>query len=492
MKIKEKFRSIHFSTAPRSYGPKRGIVRLELKDESTGEVKVLEDHNMVTNGIAQMLANCGWLNQDNIDHNNLVEQLLGGVMLFSDEITEDANITVPPADLTMIANAAIGTTNSDNTELGSYRSDETGWIDDDTYQAVFEWATGQGNCPSGMSIASLCATGKTMGYVGYGNEISGIVHSTQNLALVGSSSDYYVTGIPARISLADSDCYTVTFDGDDKATIRHYMIPLGKVNLAGRSGKPWLLGSVQIDIPSGLASFAGTSSNTWNDLFMRGFIQGVDGHLMILNRSSMYNEWGNQHTQYLWDIDIVNATVTEEVLLNTSGVTLHSIDFPVWLNKDTLAWVDGGYDYYHYTDGRTIYSMRRTNGVWSTIQSCTNPLGSLQNNYGDNAGWKGRAFTSPDRAFVKSNSNLVTFDFVANKCNATNGFPSYVDDSDKVIDAPMVRYVISAESADSTKLNIYRSEEAIATIFNLSAPVVKTSAQSMKLIYTFEFGEEEP
>ena len=489
MKFKQKMKCVNISNEPKVLGIKRGRVRLELHDAHTGKVEVVEDHNMQTNGIQAMLANCGWLNRSNFDGSNLVEQLLGGVALFDDEITESASNITPPAELKMTANASVGTTNSsDPTELGSYNGNETRWLDADTYQAVYEWNTSQGN----GTIASLGATGKDMGYVGWGNALSEAVATVRNLNLVGNATEYTVKGIPARISLTDSDLYTFAIDPDNsnKAIIRHYLLPITKVNLAGKTSDPWLIEQTSITIPSGLYSYLGTTDSTWAVLLQSGHIQSVDGHLMILNRASASATWGTDFTQYLWDVDISNGTVSESTLLNTSGVTLHCIDYPVWLSKDQLAWVNGGYDYYHSADGRTVYSMIRTSGTWGTIQSCTNPLGSEQSNYGDNCGWNGRIYTGGGRAFVKSNSGMVMFDIVANKCYATNGTTN-LSYCDAVTDAPMIRMYGGRYDTNVWRVTLYRSQFCIATIFNLTAPVVKTNAKSMKLIYTFEFGEEE-
>ena len=99
---------------------KSGKILLELKDIKTGKVEKVFEHNMQTNAIDEMVTNCGWLNNDNLDKSNLAEQLLGGVMLFDDDIDEDADIVYVPEGLTMVANGAVGTVNNGNpTELGS-------------------------------------------------------------------------------------------------------------------------------------------------------------------------------------------------------------------------------------------------------------------------------------------------------------------------------------------------------------------------------------
>ena len=77
---------------------RKGETTITLRD-ADGHEEVYHDRNMQTNAINEMLRNCGWLNRDNLDQTNLATQLLGGVLLYHDAITEDATVVVAPAGI---------------------------------------------------------------------------------------------------------------------------------------------------------------------------------------------------------------------------------------------------------------------------------------------------------------------------------------------------------------------------------------------------------
>jgi hypothetical protein len=482
MKITEHMRNVPIKAEPKVLKFK-GNVRLELRDIKTGEVEVVADHNLQTNAIDQMLANCGFLNSTNLDKSNLAKQLIGGVCLFDTAITENPAITVPPAGLTMTANGAVDTINNDvPTELGSYSSTESGWRDANSYVEVYDWTSSQGN---GV-IACVCATNNEMGYSGFGNADGNA--TTRNFTLIGSNTTYYVTGYAIRVSLSDSDCYTITFDGNNKATIRHYLLPITIMSMAGTVNSPKLLDSREITIPAELDSIV--SGNGLTNLLYYKLAQSVDGIMKVFNMPSDSGTWGTDFTQKLWEIEPVAGTVTETTLANTSGDTLHGIDLPVWIDKDCVAFINGGAGgYYHPADARYVYSMKRTNNVWSTIQKCANPNGS-SSQYGASAGWNGAYYAGNGRAFVVSGSVTTSFDYSANKCYKINGHYQY-NDTCNVVDAPLVRFNCHNSIDTTYAIDLLRVQTCIASIYNLQAPITKTAEKTMKLLYTFTFGEEE-
>lgn len=475
---------------------RKGETTITLRD-ADGHEEVYHDTNMQTNAINEHLRNCGWLNRDNLDQTNLATQLLGGVLLYHDSITEDANIVVAPAGNAMTANACHGVGNGesegDPTEMGSYVAGESGWQNDGSLLLVFEWTTSQGN---GV-ISAVCATNKEYGYCGEGNANGLQRSSKQSLTLSGTATPYTIQGYPCKLSLTDSSVYGITLDqANETITIRQYRLPLTKVNIKGTPAAPVVLSETEIAMP---AHMVGATIGSYEST---GGVQDVDGHLIVLNTATVSSGyWGTDYTQYMWDIDPTAGTVTESTLLNTSGVaTLHCIENPMWMGRDCVAFVDGyeGSRYDYYRDTRKIYSMKRTEGVWGAIQACDNPYGQEHtSNYGNvrGIGWDyGNAITVGKGIVVTGKTgggNNLLFDYETNTALVTNGnwTTGYLHTL-MPTDAPLIGYTYSG-TTDGNAITIVRKQTCISTINNLGTPVTKTADKTMKLQYRFEFEEDE-
>lgn len=484
---------------------KSGNVKLILTDRD-GNQEIIADHNMQTNGINELLRNCGWLNRDDFTQSDLVEELLGGVMLLDTALTEDADIVTIPDGVKMIANASIGTTNSDQpTELGSYNavemdySETHGWLSDGTWLAIYDWNTSQGNCAQGESIACIVATSRQHGLGGEGNSHSGEARSSKvAYGLHGTPTEYTIQGVPCCLSLEDSTVYGVDLSelGDGKVTIRKYRLPIGKVNLKGKPSAPYVLEETVLDgsdVPSNLASIGfGGYDDPYAPCLYRGTVQDTGETLNILTVNTTGGTWGTDYTQRLYEIDPEAGTITESTLSNTSGATLHAMCNPVWLSRNRVAFVDGydGYTYgetYGLRDGTKVYSMERSQGSWGAMQLCNNAYGTT----GDACGFDGCVEHSEGRALIRTSRNIdLWFDFDVNAIWPTNAYDSTDPRIAYNTDAPLIGYWVST-SSDNFVIHVVRKACYIATIFNLSSPVTKDGTKTMKLQYSFEFEEEE-
>ena len=150
----------------------KGKTTFELTDVNTGEVEVIEDSNMITNGLQEFLRTYGYfgcdvLSDDTVRTNSLWVNLLGGLFLFDTALDEDASNTFMPAGVKMIGNGSKDMANSDAvTELGSYNAPESGLQSDGSVKFVYDFSTQQAN----GTIACACLTSKVGGYIGMGND----------------------------------------------------------------------------------------------------------------------------------------------------------------------------------------------------------------------------------------------------------------------------------------------------------------------------------
>lgn len=166
-----------------------GHTKIELTNVNTGEIKTVEDNNMVTNAIELML-NAPYENMPNTanpsklwnylstDPNTNVKNLTQGLILFQDAIIEDPNQIIPPG-----GNEVIGlgyadlNYNGSILEYGSYNSTESQLFPADNpkyVKYVWDFSTSQGN---GI-INCACLTTKQGGKMGYG--VKSVDTSIQN------------------------------------------------------------------------------------------------------------------------------------------------------------------------------------------------------------------------------------------------------------------------------------------------------------------------
>lgn len=164
-----------------------GHTTIELRDVRTGKRERFEHDNtftgamdeyVKTNGIWQQSpwANATWASAP------IYQRLLGGVYIFRNQIPADeATHQFPhfmPADNDMVANASFGVGNaSDVSEMGSYNSLESSFSAN-SLSFVYDWSTSQGNTGEGDGFQCVCLGNDVGAYIGYGNETSGVAHTT--------------------------------------------------------------------------------------------------------------------------------------------------------------------------------------------------------------------------------------------------------------------------------------------------------------------------
>lgn len=147
----------------------KGNTQIILTDAKTGKVvKRTNDDNMVTNGIYEFIRSHGMSVVDLFDNNdvksNPLTTLLGGVFLFHDTQTENANNIKPDGGNALVANGAYDVTTSQGRTLGNFNASESGWMSDNIFRYVYDWTSAQGN---GV-ISSVSLTSRLAGMFGMG------------------------------------------------------------------------------------------------------------------------------------------------------------------------------------------------------------------------------------------------------------------------------------------------------------------------------------
>ena len=150
----------------------KGNTQIILTDAETGKVvRQTNDDNMVTNGIFEFIRSHGMTIGDLFNNNDIkanpLTTLLGGVYLFHDSQTEDADNIKPDGGNALTANGAYDVSNSQGRTLGNFNASESGWMSDSIFRFVYDWTSAQGN---GV-ISSVSLTSRIAGMLGLGRNV---------------------------------------------------------------------------------------------------------------------------------------------------------------------------------------------------------------------------------------------------------------------------------------------------------------------------------
>ena len=162
----------------------KGHTIIELTNTETGEKRTYEDDNMVTNFLEQFCIPTGPLNYNlyamlasyaaqkndstqssaalNIEQPHCFTK---GLLLFEDEIDEDADNIWPRKGNKMIGHAGTNSYSGSDTRAGSYNTTESGPVENG-YRYVWDFTTSQAN----GQISCACLTTPWGGVLGAGND----------------------------------------------------------------------------------------------------------------------------------------------------------------------------------------------------------------------------------------------------------------------------------------------------------------------------------
>ena len=150
----------------------QGVATIQLFNAKTGELEQeVKEHNMITNVIDKVLNPPDYLRMGlNISSdssinirpyvNSISDSFFNGVMVFEDNITEDADIVMPPFDNKEIGHAG-RVSSSSLSHVGSYNENESGEITNG-YRRVWDFGTDKAN----GDISCVCLTSRAGGSLG--------------------------------------------------------------------------------------------------------------------------------------------------------------------------------------------------------------------------------------------------------------------------------------------------------------------------------------
>lgn len=152
----------------------KGESIIELTDVRTGEKEIYKDHNLVTNALSDVI-NCASAWMFDRVYNvaqymyPIYEKLLGGVVLFPEQLEENPAKYWAPYNLDPVGFASNVVNTGTDKRRGSFNVNESEPVLNDAgrmigYKYVWDFSTSQGN----GQIASVCLTHPQAGYNWYG------------------------------------------------------------------------------------------------------------------------------------------------------------------------------------------------------------------------------------------------------------------------------------------------------------------------------------
>lgn len=469
----------------------KGKTTFELTDVNTGEVEVIEDSNMITNGLQEFLRTYGYfgcdiLNNDTMRDNSLWVNLLGGLFLFDSRLEENVNNTFMPAGVKMIGNGSKDVSNSGAvTELGSYNTTESGLQSDGSIKLVYEFNTAQAN----GTIACACLTSKIGGYMGMGNDSTRYLNKNYNLfefisdryhycisniAGAGNDTSHILYPVYGENAIYFTNPYNIKYSSSyasqhwsktKKIQILKVRAGFTGISIKDRRYLDKVIATYDVDIPQNVLDYMGTSTDYIT--ISRDSERNV---YVIFNKISEY-ELNAGAFCWIMKID-KDMKATAYKFTNNVGKSLR-LDYRYITFDGDYLWA------YAYLSPYYLYGIKYSDST-QIIETGIN-----KNNLYD-------LYTIGKNLIGIYDANVnayyyapTVYDVVNRTHRRVNGTGSYDTTPVPFPDKKGVYlYVIPNNLCN---LYVVKDPRYLATINNLSEPVVKTSSKTMKVTYTLTF-----
>ncbi|MBR1673555.1 MAG: hypothetical protein IJ703_01190 [Eubacterium sp.] len=473
----------------------KGHTTIELKDAKTGKVEKFENDNMVTNALNYYLQDVGAFNGNPIltsdVRDNLIPNLLGGLILLDGTLTESAETIICPTGKKMVGNGSYDITADGQdgvTELGSWNATESGWQFDGTFKEVWDFSNTQAN----GTIRCACLTSATHGYIGEGNATSG---GSKPWNAAGRKNDLSYPGTPIGINI-DGGTYqpdrvvhasrtnnTITMVDEynivrTSGHIEEHMSETGKIKLVTHKAPIKKLdvryGAGQEFIPTTETEVA------LNSNFAAALNQNNPNHYKkygdtfvlfagLVGVDYGQGQWGRIPANGTLHVARINAdnTASYFAIPNPKGATYLDINvFSIVVSATTIGFMS-------YSDGYYFVNLNTPADV--TIEESGTSLID---------------FCYPDLEVAGGAGTKI--DIGARKCYPDNGwrngsnfykYETYLGDN-------RLTNLLVSDAQNNKSTALYKSQNYLATINNLAEPVVKTAEKTMKVTYVLSFDEE--
>jgi len=464
---------------------KSGHIVKDVTSENTFQDEVLANY-IYSHGIAN---NSPWGASGFASNQEAyISSLVGGILCFDDTITAGSHYK--PGGVNMVANGCRSqNANTQPYEFGQFNSGDS-VITSGKIVQVYDWDNSHGN----GTIKSVCLTSDTGGFLGYGN--------ADDVIRTGLTNNFFTKQTAKKGTLAWDSCYynnkkyRAELDSSGQPVLREQPCGLTQGDM--------------FEFQSKSQTFSdGSLTNTWTSCGIPlGYTEtaGVFRGFPI-NHQSHSGRVSPNGTLYYYEFDVRNgfgsATCTKKSIVNDSAYTLYPIGsystsaqqgesearniyfaghYMVCANFEGTpgsSLSDIYYLIFDLTTGHYKNKIYRFNwkGISQTFEqyvvgALTNDSDMLALLVGENSNdFKYWIYDGVSDTFKRFNAEVLTN-------QSTWKLPSHIKGTDLIH-----RHYNNDDYNDG---NIYHNPLYLATINNLSTPVIKDASLTMKITYTLE------
>ena len=449
-----------------------GNLKIELTDVETGDVTTVEQENMITNAVNNILGTNPLGALYKIKSNNdtkanfqdnllpICPNMIGGILLFSNSLDEDVDNLYPTSDNLPMAYASNDVNSTSDLQRGSLSQTEGGETDDG-YQFVWEFTATQGN----GTIAALALTSALGGAACYGSTADDssifLILSEMGLSVDDDIEEYLFNTV--EVDFENNTVISIAFSSPS-VVITKLRIPITSIGL-----KEYIDDTTAAVIETHtITCTTFLPSSTYYT-----FVDGFDGYWYGFGNSA--NSSGSATLKWIKiskdDYSYEEGSYTlSNVTMTFAGYRSYS-SYPQYRNKCA---VRDGYVYIPSYDAAGVYKINISNsadvelielGFTSGAKSlCGSTYGLFLTRIEDLIIGYDFQITADDTVIQTVGSTRATY-------TATNFFQ-------------YKNFVLFWGGQSVTRRYVCLLTPYMATICNLDSAVVKTSDMTMKITYT--------
>ncbi len=457
----------------------KGNMVIELTDTDTGEVEVVEEQNMVTNAVNNLLGvnpmgifymAAGQYESGLIWNSYLLPicpNMIGGILLFPKALTEDANNLYPSSSNLPVAYASNDVNATANVQRGSMNLTESKALDNG-YKFVWEFTPSQGN----GTIAAVGLTSALGGANAYGS-IAGDASPFLELKQISIGSMTSEEQMPlfeaVEIDYENNLMYSLQY-ATNTVSIKKYRMPVFEIGLNEKLDDTSI--SILDTTVLNCSTFKFLGSYTPYGNFMDGF----DGYWYGF--SNQQNSSGSS-TMYWIKIKKEDYSFTEGVwtLSNATLLAVGSmVETDSYPKRVIRSVVRNEYLYVPNYDKTGIYKINTGNSADVSLiefgfTSSMKPLGGSG---------------SCENYLILVGDLIIGWDFQIDAND--NVIQTVGEERFENLATPLFPYKQFLTCWEGSYGNEYRATYLLtpylATINNLSSEVIKNADKTMKITYT--------
>lgn len=465
----------------------KGKTKIELTDVHTGEVELIEEENMITNALQHIFNPMGYVKAADPMYTsafvNYYTTLTGGLLLLNKTLEEKPENISLPSDAEQTGCAVYGQQNSSGQTLrGNYNATESEIdLENRRIKYVYDFDTAEGN----GTIACVALTHALGGYGNRGLDVeptrglypfyksigSGLLKYTGSSSGIGAydrtiGNTNYGTGYKWIIKIdVVKDCvYYFSIASATSIKLFRYRANIHTVSLFERLGaERTLLGETEITLSQAV--------NT--QYFSYNYDEETD-RLYIVSASSNYV--ANNASYYVTEIDLANGnTVKQYMMTNKIGSNMRICDTRsnTYCYRGYIYFMNYGYNAKYYIYRQELGNSANIQKIASEVRK-SDPVAARNGIlYFELAG----TYSGSYCCYV-----INTDSFTMRYPESYNMYDGSTRQHVPVIGYPLT-YYLTCGSYDGT---FAIRTDYLATINNLSSPVVKTADKTMKVTYTLQ------